>query len=155
MYRSLVALGIILLGLISGCSKTTNKNSPQSTLSEYVARTFAIKSSSDKLQLTELTTGQVRELLEKVTDDEFKNNFLEHKKQFVSLKIRDERKVGDDKYSITYELTYKEGSTPDSSGTVTTKKHALFHKEGDRWLIAEVRNIKTFIEHQNEMSISP
>ena len=154
MFRNITL--IVSLAFMAGlsCSKGTGKNSPQNTLSEYVSRTFATKAPADKSRLLELTSGQAREMLDRLTDAEFQDSFVGHKREFLSLKIRDERKLGEDRYSITYELAYSDAGT-ESKGKVTNKKHALFVKEGEQWLISEVRNIKTSIEHQNEMSITP
>lgn len=154
MFRKLSIMLALLVAF--GCTKHDDKASPQTTLSDYVSRSFGMKAPGDKTRLMELTTGQVKDTLEKMDDASFRQNFVEAKKEFVALKIRDERKLSDTKYSITYELTYQttkpspEGELKDK---VTNKKHALFVNEGGKWLISEVHNIKTFIEHQNELHI--
>lgn len=150
MFRKLTLIAMIAMA--TGCTKSSDKISPQGTLSDYVSRSFGLKSPGDKSRLLELTTGQVRTALEGLDDASFKASFIDTKKEFVSLKIRDERKLAEDQYSITYEVTYKH-SSGDSKDKITNKKHALFVNEGGKWLITEVRNLKTFIEHQNEMSI--
>lgn len=150
MFRKLSLLAIIVVA--AGCSKSVDKASPQGTLSDYVSRSFGAKSAGDKSRLIELTTGQVRDALQELDEAAFKASFIDTKKEFVSLKIRDERKLEENKYSITYELTYTHASG-DSKDKITNKKHAIFVNDGGKWLITEVRNLKTFIEHQSEMSI--
>ena len=145
---------ILLIGVISilfACTKKIKEGTPVGNLGEYVSRTFAIDSLEDKTRLIELTTDQVKETITGMSDLDFKKKFLDEKKKFVSLKIKDERSLSDDRYSITYELTYK-NKTENSEAQVLTKKHAIFRKIDGKWLIAEVQNLKTFIEHQNEMS---
>jgi hypothetical protein len=127
------------------------QNSPQGVLSEYISRSFSVSGTADKAKLIEMTTAEVKNALEKLDDESFKKYFLQEKKQFLSMKIKDERKITDEKYSITYELTYLNTSSI-SKDKVTNKKHALFEKNSGKWLISEVRNIKTSIEHQNDLS---
>lgn len=141
----------LLAVVVFGCTQNTQKDSPQKTLSEYVARSFAIKSLEDKAKLLELTTGEVKTTLEKLDENSFRHYFIDGKKQFIALKVRDERKLDAERYSITYELTYVNDSS-ESKDKVTNKKHALFVSQNGKWVISEVRNLKTFIEHQNEMS---
>lgn len=149
---------LIILIFLVGCTKTTQE-SPQKVLTTYVSSSFAINSISDKNKLIGLTTGEVREALEKLDEDSFKNYFIDSKKEFLSLKIKDERKLSDVRYSITYEITYiSKSSLPSALGggqttdKVTNKKHALFTNQAGRWFISEVKNLKTFIEHQNELT---
>lgn len=142
--------------VVAGCNGTSKDSTPQKILSEYVSRSFAVKGTPDKSKLLELTTGEVRKTIDSMDEQSFKNNFLEKNREFIGLKVRDERKLSEEKYSITYELTYQTKAnvvdgTP-SNDTVTNKKHAIFEKKEGKWLISEVKNLKTMIEHQNEIS---
>ncbi|MGE4232316.1 MAG: hypothetical protein AB7F43_03215 [Bacteriovoracia bacterium] len=136
---------------ISGCHKKNQTALPQNILQEYISRSFSMHSTDEKTKLIELATGEVKEALEKIEPSEFRKIFLDSKKEFVSLKIRDERPISEEKYSITYELTYlnKKDSAEDR---VTNKKHAIFLKDKELWKIAEVQTIKTTIEHQKDVS---
>ncbi len=151
-------IGTIFFALMfcfSGCQKNTNNlNVPRQVLKEYVERSFRVNSLNDKEQLMNLTTGTVRDMLSHLSDDDFRRDFLEKKRHFVDLKIKDERPLGPDGFSITYEMTYKAGPTPsDASDVITIKKHAKFLRQNSaQWLISEVQNLKTNIEHQNALS---
>ena len=140
-----------IAALSFGCTKKDGVASPQKTLTEYVSRTFSLKNPSDRQKLVELSTGQVRAALEALDDQKFKAFFVDSKREFVSLKVRDERKIDDQRFSITYELTFLT-QTANSKDQITTKKHAVFVSENGKWLISEVRSLKTLIEHQGEMS---
>jgi hypothetical protein len=144
-------VAVVGMVVIAGCTGKVGKDTAQATLSEYIARSFALKSFEDRKKLEELTTGEVKTALDKMTEQEFKHTFQDEKRDFISMKIRDERKLAEDRFSITYELTYN-NKTQTSQDQVTNKKHALMVNEGGKWLISEVRNLKTFIEHQNELS---
>lgn len=149
---------IFIMTLISCTNKMASQpNSPQHTLSEYVSRSFGVTAQIDKNKLLELTTGEVKKAIESLSDAQFRSNFLESKREFKSLKIKDERKVSDSEYSITYEISFSKSSPGIDTKEVaidliTNKKNAIFVKAGDHWLISEVKNLKTYIEHQNEMS---
>lgn len=147
---------------IFSCTKGPNQGTPQRTLADYVSLSFAIKSFSEKGKLEKMTTGPVHESLEKMSELQFHEQYSSSDRSFVSLKVKDERKLAEDRYSITYEITYRSKSgTPTGSdpvaaasfqGLVTNKKHAVFVKKDDQWLISDVQNLKTFIESQNEMT---
>ena len=149
---------LLLAALMSGCTKSSQKlDAPEKVLSEYVARSFAMKSLDDRDKLAQLSTGQVKGELQKLDTATLQRYFVNSKKTFVSLKIRDERKLSPDRVSITYELTYmndipKTSNFPESRDKVTNRKHAIFVRENGGWLISEVRNEKTYIEHQNALS---
>lgn len=154
MSRKKLGLGfvIILLSVFSACTKSQKAGSPVAILGDYVTKSFAVKSVQDKPKLMELTTGKVHEILEKMDDSSFNKNFIDEKKEFLSLKIKDERTLADNRYSVTYELSYMD-KTGNSTAKVTTKKHAIFAQPEGHWLIDEVQTLKTLIENQNEMSL--
>ncbi len=143
---------IATLALMSGCTGGP-KGAPRETLAEYVGISMNVKNTGDKAKLAALTTGVARKTIDDLDDGAFKANFIDSHKEFLSLKIKDERSLTDTRFSITYELAYKNKS-PNSDDLVTIKKHALLVREGPaaRWLISEVQNLKTNIEHQNAIA---
>lgn len=159
--RNLLLLAATIF--LFSCTKSPNPGTPQRTLADYVALSFSIKSFTEKEKLEKLSSGAVHESLEKMNEEQFKEQFASSDRTFVALKIKDERKLGEDRYSITYEITYRSNAAPQSGsdpvaadgfqGTVTNKKHAVFTKKDDQWLISEVQNLKTFIESKNEMNL--
>lgn len=140
----------LLLSLTACTGK--KEQTPQETLSEYVSRSFGVTAPSDKAKLTELATGQVKEALEGLNDEDFKRNFVDTKRELVALKIKDERKLADGRFSITYEIAYVNKSS-ESQDKLTSKKHAIFVNENGKWLVAEVQNLKTVMEHQTELEV--
>lgn len=149
--RVLAVVSILGLGVGSCNFGKKDDAGPQKTLSDYVSRSFAMKDFADRTRLLELTTGEVKETLEKLDEAAFKNYFVDSRREFLSLKIRDERQVDTDHYSITYELAYVT-KRDENVDRVTNKKHAVFLNQDGKWRISTVQNLKTFIEHQNEMS---
>ena len=157
MLRNSTVVLLLIIGAV-GCTKTPATETPKELLSAYVNLAFGVKTIGDIKGLKEFTTGSAHDELEKLEGDQqlFNSAFVDQKIESTSsLKIRDERKLGDDGYSITYELAYhvKSANTEDK---VTTKKHAIFafNKEKERWFIKDVQGLKTFVEHTTEEKIS-
>ena len=140
------------VALLPACTGI-NKGAPRETLSEYVGISMNVKDTGDKAKLAALTTGTARTSIDALDDHSFKANFIDSHKEFLSLKIKDERSLTDTRFSITYELAYKNKS-PNSDDLVTIKKHALLVRDTptSKWLISEVQNLKTNIEHQNAIA---
>ena len=156
MHKMINLIVLVLFVLLSACTGSkTAQNGPQKTLTEYVEKSFAVKAINDKKDLLNLTTGEVKKLLEGIDEKSFLDQFLHSKRSFVALRVKDERKMNDTKYTITYELVFNEQSNDSKNpnkSQVTSKKYALFELESGVWKISEVRNLKTLIEHQNEMT---
>ncbi len=164
MLRNSVVIVLLVAGAF-GCTKVPATETPKEVLSTYVNLAFGVKAIGDIAGLKDLTMDSAREELEKLEKDAqlgdqgehlFKRAFEDQKIESTSsLKIRDERKLGEDGYSITYELAYhvKSANTEDK---VTTKKHAIFEfdKAKGRWLIKDVQGLKTFVEHTADEKIS-
>ena len=152
---------IFFLAFVTGCTgKQPGVNTPQRALSEYVGITFAVKTASDKTKLMSYMSGEAREKLAALPDAEFERYFVESKKEFVSLKVRDERKLSEDRYALTYEITYNSrGPAIDplihqiGMNRVINKKHVIFVKDSGRWLISEIQNLKTLIELKDETNL--
>lgn len=153
-------LAVAALASVMACTggNKGGLETPQKVLSEYVSRSFAVKAPVEKSKLLELTTGEVKNAIERLDEAAFRSYFIDSKREFLGLKVKDERNVGADQYSITYELSYMSRSSLVAPGSepsvdrVTNKKHALFVNQNGKWLISEVKSLKTLIEHQNEMS---
>lgn len=145
-----------LLLALGACTKQDAPVAPREVLSKYVSSAFGVKAVSDLAELKQYATGQaLAELngLEKDTEL-FNRTFVEQNIQSASsLKIRDERKVDEARYSITYELAYRDSKKDTGDNTVTIKKHAMFAKQDGKWLISEVQNLKTVVEHTTDENI--
>lgn len=166
MWIKYVALTLAIVA-IAGCTKGNDLSTPKGVLKEYVETTFALKDISEVEKLKKLTTGTAAQELDNLSKDQelFEKSFKSQKNVFQSMKIRDERKVSEDRYSITYELSYKNHTSESPLGSespfkvqaadneVTTKKHAIFVKENNSWRISEVQNLKTFVDHTTEEKI--
>lgn len=138
-----------------GCNKKSPQvEDPQNLLRSYISKSFTIQNDEERKELEAYLTGNARARLASWSDAQFRKAFIESKRQFVRLDFRDRdvKKISDREVSVTYELSYMDRSK-NSDVKITNKKMAYLVKEGDRWLIQEVRNLKELVEYKNEMSL--
>ena len=172
LHKIILGLCVVMPVVLGACTKDGVPVEPREVLAKYVETAFVVKNVKDLEPLKQYLSGDALKDLQSLIGDEklFKKTFEEQKIESASsLKIRDEKKLADGRYSITYELTYRaqspagkvetaggvESTKEASVDKVTTKKHALFERSADgKWSIAEVRGMKTFIEHVTDENIS-
>jgi hypothetical protein len=151
--------GVLLLAalMLNACtSSSQHAADPKGRLTDYVAQSFSVKSATDKEQLLSFLTGSVKTRLQGWSDDQFKDAFVDSKREFLRLSIREMKSISPTEMQITYELTYMDsGKNSDKSHKtqVTDKRLCQMTLENGKWMIADVKNIKELVEYQNEMSI--
>jgi len=143
---------ILLLAL---CSCTFNKkelDNPKKRLTDYVSISFSVKEPQDKSKLLAYLTGSAKNRLLAWSDEQFRLAFIEAKRQFIKLSIREIKPINKNEVNITYELTYLDQSKG-SDARVTNRRTGEMVFENGNWFIREVHNIKELIEYKNEMSL--
>jgi hypothetical protein len=150
--KDMRAIYTLLFGLsiFASCTKIDSKNDPQQSLKEYITYSFSVKDLKDKDKLLSYLTGPAKTRLTAWSKDQFEEAFMDHKKQFVKLAVREIKKVSDQQTDITYELVFND-QMKDKEARVTNKRLAEIVLENGKWLIKEVRNIKELIEYKNEL----
>jgi len=150
-FRLVLAIGMAF-SLIQ-CKNAKNfGEGPKATLHEYISKSFNLTRVEDRQDLEQLLTGKAKIRLTSWSDEQFRNAFLNQKRKFKSLQIREEKEISTNEVNITYELTYIDGEKG-ADTRVTNRKLAYLTRDGGHWLISEVRNIKELIEYQNEMAL--
>lgn len=154
-WRNVVVV-MVSAGMVAACTKSTPKaDTPEGALHSYVVAAFEARQLGDKKKLMELSTGDARGYLERMSDEDFRKQFVDAKLQFVSMKARDLRQEVSGDTSLVYELSYKDarGGSP----TVhTNKKIAYLTKdEAGHWRIKATKNVKTFVERKEDLLITP
>lgn len=150
------AAAALLAGMVAGgCStKPDAFGDPKKVLSEYISRSFHVTSPSDRQELLAYLSHDARSRLSAWSDDQFREAFIEDKRDFLGLSFTELKKVSPDKLTVTYELSYvDQGRGPGHDARVTQKKLAEMVREQGRWTIADVRNIKELLEYRNEMAL--
>lgn len=146
-----VALAAILAG---ACTRKSDvQNDPKKVVTEYISRSFSVKSPSEKQEMLDFLTRDAKSRLSAWSDEQFREAFIESKRQFLRLAFTEMKNVSDAEISLTYELSYiDQGKGHDAK--ITQKKLAQMVKDNDgHWLISDVKNIKELVEYQNEMSL--
>lgn len=129
-----------------------NENDPKQRLTDYISTSFSVRDVSDRQKLESYLTGGAKNRLVAWSEEQFRQAFVENKREKVKLAIREVKPVNPNRTDITYELTYiDQGRGPDAR--VTTKRMCEMSLEGGKWFIREVKNIKELIEYKNEISI--
>jgi hypothetical protein len=148
-----VASGLLVL-LASACTLDGGRSEdPKRRLTEYISRSFVVKAPGDRASLMPYLTGESKRRLVAWSDEQFRQAFIDTKRVFVKLAMREVKTVSSTEISITYELTYLDQSKGHDA-KVTNRKLAHMVLEQGRWMIGEVRNIKELVEYRDGMTIS-
>jgi len=150
---SFKTLSLVVLFALSACTKSnTGDANPKQRLTDYVQVSFNVKEPSDKAKLVSFLTGGAKNRLAAWSDEQFSQAFIDTKREFIKLAIREMKSVSDTETNITYELSYyDQGRGADAR--VTTKRMCELVLENGTWYIKEVHNIKELIEYKNELSV--
>lgn len=145
------------VGLFACTRSLDLANDPKGRLTEYISRSFSVKGPADKATLMTYLTGDVKGRLESWSDDQFREAFIDSKREFLKLLFREVKGISPTEVEITYELIYldqgKSHAGRNSSAKVTNKKLCQMILDHGKWLIADVKNIKELVEYQNELSL--
>lgn len=129
----------------------TKKSTPEGVLQDFVSYRF--KDNQSMENLFEMTASPLQDRLKDLKEDELKNFLdstnLKKKKLKVLLK-----NCEGEKCFITYVIGYDQGKTTDNDFGVEVKKIAQVIKSGEEWKIADVNNVKTYIEDKKGLEIS-
>jgi hypothetical protein len=138
---------------LAGCT-TQNENAadPKKALNAYISRSFEIKSPAQKQDLLEYLTRDAKSRLAAWSDDQFREAFMDSKRQFIKLAFIEAKSVSPTETNVTYELSYID-QAKGHDAKVTQKKLAAMVEEQGKWRIADVQNIKELIEYRDEMSL--
>ena len=144
---------LALFILLSACTGSQNlPGDPKSRLEQYITKSFAVKEPEDRAAMSEFLTGEAKRRLTAWSDAQFLLAFVETKRTFDRLLIRETRKVSATEVSITYEISYIE-KVDTRTRKVTNRKLASMLQEQGTWYISEVRNLSELIEFQDELSL--
>lgn len=151
-FCSLAPILLIAISITSCSKKHEGQGDPKKTLTDYISTSFSVREVSDREKLNAYLTGGAKNRLVSWSEDQFRQAFVDTKREFVKLAIREVKPVNASRTDITYELTYvDQGRGPDAR--VTTKRMCEMSLEGGKWMIREVKNIKELIEYKNEVTI--
>ncbi len=144
---------LVLLAAAAGCNRgTTGPDDPRSRLQEYISKSFNAKADGDRKEMIGFLTGDAKTRLSSWSDEQFRQAFLDTKRQFLKLSFREVKNISANEAVVTYELVYLDQSKG-RDAKVSNRKLAQMVRENGRWFISDVRNIKELIEYQNEIAL--
>lgn len=142
----------VLFVTLMSCTQTQQHgNDPKRRLTEYIERSFNVRTVEDKAGLLGYLSGEAKNRLASWSDEQFREAYIESKRKFDKLVFNEIKQLSPKETAITYVLTYTDKRGSDVQ--ITNKKLCKMTLENDKWLISEVRNIKELIEYKNEMSL--
>jgi hypothetical protein len=145
----LITLLIIIFSL-SACTK--DATTPEGMLVQFSKKITLQKMSREFFY--ENTTGKMKKVIEDLNDEDFEKfrdlMKIKNQKITVSKKI-----CSNDKCSLTYIIKYEQHSKEAKEFKSEVKKVASMEKIENKWLIADVSNIKTYHESVNPLVVGP
>lgn len=144
----------LALTVVSCTNKMPTADTPEGALHKYVTLAFTAKSPSARKELMALSTGDALGYLERMSDEDFRKQFVDANLKFMSMKAKDMRQEVSGDVSLVYELTYKDGR-PESPTVHTNKKIAYLTRDQSGWKIKATKNMKTFVERKEDLLITP
>lgn len=133
-------LSSLMFLILSSCTK---KQAPEDVLRKYVDYRFSASQTRDGA--IEMLTGDLKEKLKSLTEEELKIFLNSANMTKKSLSIQSSNCTGD-KCKVVYILKYEKSDAGKKPYLVENKKEAVLAKEDDSWKVSEVSNIKTYIE---------
>jgi hypothetical protein len=153
--KAKVLISFVFISTIISCSPRQGQiEDPSRRLSEYISKSFSVKGIEDKNELISYLTGEAKVRLGNWSEDQFREAFIDSKRQFKKLSIREVKPISPQHKVITYELTFSDwGKGINHETKVTQKKLCDMVLEKGRWMIESVQNMKELIEYKNELSL--
>ena len=140
---------IIFLALLSfSCTK---KESAEDVLSGFIKYRF--KSSQTKNELLTRTTGGLHQKISNMDEETFEKFSTNKNRKMRKYRV-DLARCSNETCFITYTLSYDEGDQKGRKYETEIKKIAELQLEEGFWKIADVSNIKTYIDSKRPLSTS-
>ncbi len=133
----------ILLTVLLTLSCVDDKLSPESALKNFVEARF--EAVVTKNFVLERVTGKLKQGLENTSDEEFAKFSDLRKMKKDSFKILT-KSCQEKQCFITYSVAYKTNEDDKTVYTTEVKKIAELQNIEGKWLIADVSNVKTYVE---------
>ena len=151
----LVPTLLMVFPAIIGCTpKNKISEDPKVRLNEYISKSFAVRGAADRNDLMDYLTGDARKRLKNWSDDQFRQAFIDSKRQFLKLSFREVKPVSQTQSDITYEITYLSQNKDTGHETkITNRKLAEMILDQGKWMITDVRNLKELVEYSNELTL--
>src|SRR5689334_15826726 len=91
VWAAAIHLAVLLILIVcSSCTGSKFKDGdPKGRLADYISLSFSIKSTDDKAKLMSFLTGDVKSRFAGWSEDQFREAFLDSKREFLKLLLRE------------------------------------------------------------------
>lgn len=141
---------LFIILILSGC--TNRSKSPEGALQDY------IQGASSQEQRREFfldrTTGKLQTAIESMDEEEFTEFAAMSGVERVKFEIL-HKNCQELRCFITYEVEYRQKFEQNEEFESVSKKIAELVQDGDQWKIADVTNIKSYIDSKTPIKIGP
>jgi hypothetical protein len=149
MNFKLLFISFLSFGFLFSCNV---QKGPDASLKSFINYRFS--ASQDKDGTLAYTTGVLSDRINAMTDEEYseyKNNSEYSKRKYrVNLS-----KCTENQCFITYTLSIIKKGDSGPSAIVDIKKIAELKKVEEKWKVADVNNVKTYIESKQPIDVTP
>ncbi|MCO4794666.1 MAG: hypothetical protein KC493_13190 [Bacteriovoracaceae bacterium] len=141
---------VLLLSFMFVFSSCTKKGNSEDVLKGYVKYRFSPTQSKD--ELLGRTTGTLNDKITEMNEEAFKDFVSMEKFKMRKFEINLKR-CSEDQCFITYTLSYDQYQDGKRQYENEVKKIAEIRKIEESWKIADVSNVKTYIDSKEEITV--
>ena len=145
--KFLNGLILVLCCVLFSCN---GPDTPEAALRDFI--NYRFKGNFERSEVLDRTTGNLRERLEAMEENEFDEFAKVNLSPSFKLKVL-LSKCEESECFLTYTLSYGMNENSDSKAALEVKKIAELHKIEDIWKVADVSELKTYIEMKNQLDI--
>lgn len=139
---------------VTGCTQMCGVNRAELTadqvVEEYLNVALNMKSISQRDELLEFTTGDLKEAIAAASDEAIQKAYVDKRYNLIKYSLIERRDRTPRDTEVTYELTYNEAAIENQATkdqpTVTTENTVAVTKEKGLWYIKNILGNKTSIE---------
>jgi len=153
MHRFSWRLALVLV-MVTGCTKSCSSGranmSPEQVVEAYLEKALNMKAVSERDQLADYTTGNLKAAIESASPDTIKLAYIDRTYKLDNYSVIERRDRTPRETEITFRLTYRDlvpaTKAETEAPSVTTENTVVLIKESGAWLIRDVVGGKTSID---------
>ena len=148
--RSTLILSILIATSCTRfCGARLSDLPPEKIVESYLNVSLNLKSTKDKQNLLELTTGKLNESIAAASEETLRLAFVERKYEVISYVVVERKDRTPRETEITFRLKYKDlsaNANPAEAPVVTTENTVSVIREKGVWLLRDVIGAKTNLD---------
>ncbi len=142
----LMAIASMLVGCTGGGCSSRKDIAPEDQLHSYISKAVNVIKPADRQDLVDLAAGSLKSNLVNMSDDAFKQAYIDRKYDFRTFEILERKDDSDKAIRFDFRIEYKAwraGERPERAPLVDTKNRAFMVYEYGRWAISKVESLES------------